>query len=118
MFIPGMKEINKMDTMQFAEGQYVNAELLKTSPSKKVYIAGDAKIVEGKFGDRLELPVELDGKPKTWTLNRDQVKTLHQAYGKDSKLWVGKTVKLTPVNLGGKETLVCEPETVKTEEVL
>ena len=102
-------EVHKMDTTQFAEGQWINAELIKKSPSKKMYISGDAKIVAGKFGDKLEVPVEIDDKPKTWTVTRDQVKALHTAYGKDSKLWVGKNVNMKVVDVNNKETVIVEP---------
>ena len=106
-----------MDTTQYAEGQFISPELVKNSKSKKVYIAGDAEIVQGKFGDKLEVDVELDGKKKRWGLNRDQVKALHE-FGKDSKLWVGKWVSLKVVNIGGKETVVAIPEQDSTEEVI
>ena len=106
-----------MDTTQYAEGQYIGAELLKGSPSKKVYISADAKVVEGKYGDKLELQVEMDGKSKIWGLNRDHVKALQEAYGKDSRGWVGQTVSLRVVTMGGKESVLAIPEKTKTEEV-
>lgn len=106
-----------MDTTQYAEGQYINPELVKKSPSKRVYISGDVKVVPGKFGDKLELPVELDGKPKTWGLNRNHVKALH-VFGRDSKQWVGKEVKLSVVNISGKEEVIAEPIQNKEEVII
>jgi len=105
-----------VDTTQYAEGQFLNPEMVKQSPSKKVYISGDAKVVAGKFGDKLELPIEMDGKQKTWGLARDHVKAL-QEFGKDSKLWVGKNVNLRVINANGKESILAIPEVVKTEKV-
>jgi len=106
-----------MDTTQYAEGQFITPELVKQSPSKKVYIAADAKIVQGKFGDKLEVAVEMDGRPKTWGLNRSHVKALH-VFGKDSKTWVNHWVKLVVVNIGGKEQIVAEPELNKDEVIV
>jgi hypothetical protein len=106
-----------MDTQEFAEAKFIGVELIKQSPSKKVYISGDAAVVTGQFGDRLELPVELDNKKKTWTLTRDHVKALQECYGKDSRAWVGQTIGLRVVNVGGKESVLAFPEKVKEEKV-
>ena len=105
-----------MNTEAFGESAYITPELVKLSTTKKVYIAGDAKIVQGKFGDKLELPVEIDNKPKTWGLNRDHVKSLQQ-FGKDSKTWLGKWVELRVVNNGQKEIIVAIPIITPSEVV-
>ncbi len=105
-----------MDSTQFGESAYINPQLVKESISKKLYISGDAKIVEGKYGDKMELPVELDNKDKTWGLSRDIVKSL-QAFGKDTKTWVGKWVKLTAVKVGDKEQIIAEPIITSAEQV-
>ena len=105
-----------MDTTQYGESAYITPDLVKQSASKRVYIAGDAKIVMGKFGDKLELPVELDGKQKTWGLNREIVKNLQQ-FGKDSKAWVGKWVELRIINDNGKEKICAFPIITPTEDI-
>ncbi len=105
-----------MDTSNFGESAYITPELVKTSTTKRIYIAGDAKIVQGKFGDKLELPVEIDNKPKTWGLNRDHVKALQQ-FGKDSKQWLGKWVELRVVNNGQKEVIIAIPVLTQTEAI-
>jgi hypothetical protein len=112
----------KMDTSQYGESAYITPELVKQSTAKKVYICGVAKIVQGKFGDKLELPVELDGKQKTWGLNRTVVQAL-QKFGegkpnpKDDKHWVGKYVELRVINDGTKEIIVAIPVLTQTEAV-
>ena len=105
-----------MDTTQYGESVYIAPDLVKQSASRRVYIAGDARIIKGKWGDQLELPVELDGKPKTWGLTRDVVKTLQQ-FGKDSKQWVGKWVELRVINDAGKDKVMAFPIITPTEEI-
>ena len=107
-----------MDTTKYAEGQFINPELVKASPTKKIYVSGDAKEEENKFGNlSLVLPVELDGKAKTWTLRMDHVKALQEAYGKDSRQWVGQTIGLSVVKVNGKEQLIAIPQKAKEETV-
>ena len=83
-----------MDTTCFAEGDYITAELVKNSPTKKLVIVDEAKSVPTKFGDRLECTVSIDGKLKKWKLNQASVKNMHQV-SVDSKFWVQQVVQLT-----------------------
>jgi len=111
-----------MDTKAFGESAYITPDLVKQSATKKVYICGTAKIVQGKYGDKLELPVELDSIAKIWGLNRSIVKALHEfGQGKanptDDKHWVGKWVSLSVIRDGEKELVVATPEIVQVESV-
>jgi ribosomal protein L21E len=107
-----------VDTTEFEQGKYLNAELAETSPSKKVYIKSDATIVDGKYGRKLEVQVELDGMTKTWNPNIDQVKELNKAFGKDSKLWVGRWVELKVFKVGDKKQISICPIVIKEERVV
>ena len=111
-----------MDTKAFGESAYITPDLVKQSTTKRVYICGTAKITQGKFGDKLELPVELDGIAKTWSLNRPQVKTLQQfgtgnANPTDDKHWVGKWVSLSVVKEREKDVIVATPIMTPEETV-
>jgi ribosomal protein L21E len=106
-----------VDTTEFEQGKYLNAELAETSPSKKVYIKADATIVEGKYGRKLEIQVELDGMTKTWNPNIDQVKELNKAFGKDSKLWVGRWVELKVFKVGDQKQISILPIVIKEDLV-
>ena len=106
-----------MDTTQFGESQYLNTEIIKASTSKKVVVVGDAEIEDGKFGPKLTLPIEIDGKRKKWGLNKDMVKSMQSAYGKDSRIWINQNVEFKVINVAGKEQIVCLPQTVKTETI-
>jgi len=114
---------NKMDTKAFGESAYITPDLVKQSTAKKVYICGIAKIVQGKFGEKLDLPVELDGISKIWGLNRTIVKALQQfGAGKinptDDKHWVGKWVNLSVVRDGEKDVIIATPEIAPVETVV
>ena len=105
-----MRELKKMDTREFAESSYVTAELIKTSPTKTATIIGDATRTEGEYKGKkfmkLEMPVEIDGKHKTYSPNRDGVKNIQAALGMESKNWIGKVLVFQVVILQGKETLL------------
>ena len=107
-----------MDTTEFAEGQFLNPELVETSPTKKVVIQNEGTREINKFGNpSFSVNVLLDGKSKAWTLRQDHVKSLRTAFGYDSKFWVGQTINLRVVTLNGKKTIVAIPEVVKVEAV-
>ena len=94
-----------VDYTEVMEGQYLTAELVKKSPKKLCVITGEGKIAENKYGPKLELPIEMDGKKKVWSPNKDSMKNLNQRYGCDSKNLVGAVIKLEVVNRDGKEIL-------------
>jgi hypothetical protein len=52
---------------------------------------------ESRFGrETFELDVRLpDGSEKVWTLNKTTLRRLAEAYGDDTKSWVGRKVRLT-----------------------
>jgi hypothetical protein len=107
-----------MDTSEFGEGQYLNPEMVEQSPTKKIGIQNEGTREINKFGNpSFSMTVMLDGKPKTWTLRQDHVKSFQSAFGKDSKLWIGQSATLRVVNIGGKKQIVVIPDVVKVETV-
>ena len=94
-----------MDTTKATEGKYVNAEIVKGSPTKKCVIINEGEFVDGDYGEKFQLTVEIDGKQKIWSPNKDSIKNLQLAFGKDSINWVGKIIKLKVVIFKGKETV-------------
>ena len=95
-----------MDATQYGESDYVTVELVKSSPTKKAVIIGDAKSEETDFGLKLRLPVEIDGKRKTYSPNKDSVKNIIQVLGKETKAWLGKAVTFTVLSVMGKESII------------
>lgn len=95
-----------MDATQYGESDYVTAELVKASSTKKVVVVGDAKTEETDYGVKLTVPVELDGKPKKYRPNKDTVKNLISVFGKDTKSWIGKTIDMQVITVMGKESVI------------
>ena len=107
-----------MNTDEFAEGQYLNPELVEQSPTKKVVVTNEGDREINKFGNpSLTIGVSIDGKQKNWTLRIDHVKSFQSAFGKDSKMWIGQTANLRVVTLNGKKTIIVIPDAIKTEAV-
>ncbi len=95
------------DTKEALESQYVNAELISNSESKKLVVVDEGSYEETQFGKRLTLNVDVDGKRKIWRPNKDSVANLNEGYGgTDTKTWVGKTVNLQIVRILGKDAVL------------
>lgn len=84
-----------MDMEQFSAGDFISAEEVRNSQNRQLVLlsAGSEKEYEGK--KKPVFLVEFNGKQKKWVMNKVTVKNLIDTYGKDSNLWVGKTVNLT-----------------------
>jgi len=97
-----------VSTEKALETDFMNADLVKNSPSKKLVILGEGKYEITDFGEKLTLPVEIDSKKKTWRPNRDSIKNM-QMLGKDSQAWVGKAIQLQILTIKGKEAIIGFP---------
>jgi hypothetical protein len=91
-----------VDASKACESAYIEADLIRASPSKVCVITGAGEYINGKFGEKLEIPVEIDGKQKVWSPNRDTANNLRSAYGSNTINWVGKAIRLELVNKAGK----------------
>ena len=94
-----------VDATQAMEGKYVNADLVRESPTKKCIIIDEGSYEEGDYGAKLHLSVEIDKKIKTWSPNKDSVKNIAEEYGRDTKAWIGKIIKLSVGKINGKDTV-------------
>jgi len=61
---------------------------------------------QGKTKTVLNIPVEIDGKDKTWTPGVKAGKMAQKAWGKDSKNWVGKQFEI--VHIENKMLIRCK----------
>ena len=95
-----------VNATEATEGQYVNADLVEKSTKKTLVITGAGSYEKTEYGNKLSLPVEIDGKQKTWNPNKDSAVNLLNAWGEDTINWVGKPVKLTVMSVLGKKTVV------------
>lgn len=95
-----------MDATQYGESDFITKEIVNASKTKKCLILGEAKVEQTDFGDKMELPVEIDGKKKRFRPNKDTVKNLIGAWTMETRAWLGKVVNLETKNVGGKEIVI------------
>lgn len=102
-----------VDVTEAMESQYLTADLVKESPTKKIAFVEEGGYEEVTFNNetssRLTLSVEIDGKRKLYRPNRDSVSNISASFGKDSKEWVGKAASLQIVRIQGKDSIIATP---------
>jgi|TARA_R100000501_G_C2587119_1_gene88330 hypothetical protein len=98
-----------VDSTKACESDWVNADLVKLAKIKKAVITGPGDYKEGKFGNRLQIPVQIDGKMKTYSPNRDSATNCKIAWGADTNGWVGKTIELELSSVNGKVIIIARP---------
>lgn len=69
--------------------QYLNDKSAKKGDV--VLIEGEGEISELEDRKVLNLPVSIEGRKLTWTPGKNARRPLEQAFGFDTKEWVGKT---------------------------
>ena len=94
-----------VDTTRAIEGKYVNSEMVKNSPTKKCVVIDEGSYVKGDYGEKFQLTVEIDGKQKIWSPNKDSLKNMQNSWGMDSAKWIGHIVSLSTIIMRGKETV-------------
>ena len=92
-----------MDVSEFAESEWVNAEVANGAKVKIAVIVGPAevKLNEADKTSKLVVPVEVDAKRKKWQMNRATVKNM-LALSVDSNDWIGHKVQLV---VNGKQVI-------------
>lgn len=98
-----------VDTRKASEGKYVNVDMVRNSPTKKLVPVNEGEYVEGQFGEQFQMTVNIDGKEKIWTPGKDSLKSLQESWGMDSKNWVGKVVDLRVMKMRGKDLVIGMP---------
>jgi hypothetical protein len=99
-----------MDVNQLIETPYISVELVKNAKDKRVVIIDEGEIVQTKWGtNKLELNVDMNKEVKTWSLNQQTLRNLREAWGNDSKEWVGKIVQLSIGEREGKAYVIGFP---------
>jgi hypothetical protein len=98
-----------VDVTQAMESSYLNPDIVRGSDTKKCVILDEGEYISGEYQGKkyvkFELLVEIDGKQKKWSPNKDSVKNISEELGKDSKNWVGKIIKLQVGKSNGKDTV-------------
>ena len=95
---------------ELMEGEYMNLEFIKNSPTKRVKILTEGEItVHPQYGTKLEVLCEIDGKEKKWSLNMPTMANFKAQFGTDSQKWVGKEAALMITKSNGNECAVGMP---------
>jgi len=96
-----------MEIKTLLEGEYVNIELVRNSPTKKLVILSEGEITtDPKYGTKLTVDVEIDGKQKKWSLNKPTMDCFNLAWGSDSLEWIGKKASLSLTKFNGNEMIL------------
>jgi len=95
-----------VDTGKALESEYVTAELVMNSPTKKAVFIDEGKYEQSDYGEKLTLHIGIDGKTKIYRPSKDTVHNLRAAYGVDSAQWVGKFVIFRIVRYKGKDVVL------------
>jgi hypothetical protein len=101
-----------MDVSNLLESEWLGVQFVKDSQSKTgvILTPGVEALSKDQQYKNLEVLIEIDGKKKKWKVNKNSLKNLASAWGKDSALYVGHIVKFSIVPLqGGKEGIVGTP---------
>jgi len=103
-------------TNKALESEFLTVKLAEDSPTKKIIVLGEGKYENTDYGEKLRVPVEIDGKQKTWTPNKDSVKNCRRVWGEDTMQWVGRAAKLHIISVQGKDAINVVPEETSVEE--
>lgn len=95
-----------MNVSQYAESEYLNAELALKKVAREFQVMSDAKEEETKFGKRLTLDIDYGGSAKKFQPSRDSVKTMCDSAGVESKGWVGKRFTFQVVKVNSKDRVI------------
>ena len=102
-----------MDLTKFNESQYLNADIVRNSPTKKVVILSQGAAVISEYNgittEQFEVLIEIDGKQKKWKPNLDSRKNLSDAWTTESSNWIGKMAKVRVVSVMGKDSIIAQP---------
>jgi hypothetical protein len=96
-----------MDITKYAESEFLNADVVKDSITKKGIIlnSGTEETVENRI--RPVFLVEIDGRVKKWQANRKSLKILMNSISKDTDAWRGRTVSFSTERMNnGKDGVV------------
>jgi hypothetical protein len=90
-----MSDEIQADEMPQQNNKYLKGSDLVGKFLKAKIVSTGETIFKGQEKPVRNLTVEMDGRETSFTLNKTNIATLVQAYGKSTKNWIGKTVQLT-----------------------
>lgn len=97
-----------VETKTAMESQFVTADLIKESKTKRLVVIDPGNYEQTDFGSKLSLKVRIDGKEKIWRPNKESVANL-QSLGADTEEWLGKPIQVKVEKRSGKEAVIAYP---------
>ena len=91
-------------------GDFINAKSVKDGDILTILSEGEYTYSDTLKKDVFNLKVNLNDKPKIWSPNNKHGKMLQQAFGIDTKQWVGHKVQIALV----EDTMLIKP--IKAEK--
>ena len=102
-----------VDITEALESDYLTADLVNNLKERVGTIVSDGKYEDVEYNNiksrRLTLQVDVNGRQKIWRPNRDSIKNLSGAFGRDTKLWMGKKIAFNVVSMMGKDSVIAIP---------
>lgn len=86
-------------------GDFISAKTVKDGDILEILDEGRMEYSETLKKDVFNMKVSLNGKPKTWSPNNKHGKILQQAFGNETKLWVGCKVQIALI----EDTMLVKP---------
>ena len=98
-----------MNVDEFLESDYVTLQWAEEKSDKTGVIlnSGEKDTYDGKTG--FKLLVELDGEQKHWRLNKATIQAFKDAWGSESRKWIGKTFKISTGKVNKKDAILGTP---------
>lgn len=98
-----------VDSTKACQGEYVNVDMIQDLTKKKLIITNEGSYELGDYGEKLTLQVEINGQAKKWSPNKDSCRSMREAYGSDTKAWVGYIIDLQIIKNRGKDSIMALP---------
>ena len=112
----GKKQKNEKmtDATRAGESKYLNADLVKESPTKRIAFTNAGEYVikkdsDGNDYEKLELGIMIDGKAKIYAPTKDSAKNLINAWGAKTEKWIGCTADVRAIKMMGKDSVMATP---------
>lgn len=102
-----------MDTKQFSQGDYINAQAVKNSTTRKAVIlsvSAEEVTFNGETKIKLLLDVMMDGMNKKYMPNKDSIRNIQLELGDESDDWLNHTLKFKLITMVGKECVLATVE--------
>jgi hypothetical protein len=107
-----------VNVQKYAEGKYLKPEHVEKSKNKIAVIIGSSE-KKGTYGMQLELELQFNKMPKTWSPNSLSVQNIVSMYGAESEDWIGRKIELGLEEYNGKSIIIANglTELVSADEV-